>query len=387
MRPVGLIVYVLIGSVLLAVSTGCTRLPASDEIVYDASLLLNLTDAATEADTATPADTLSADAGATDVVAKDTKVTDTKVTDTKVADTTKADTAEADTAKPDTTPTDTDLNIPVKFLNMPEDKLYPSCTAEYANNKHKISGAVFIDPDGSGGNAKYAVYCQLDTSGLVWTLVLKVHPEDAQFEFQYDKATEKTVWSITRNQAGAQINHNIPNLSPDKSARYMSYYDMKVKYLRLQFAINGKLKQPIDYQLDLKKPTSALFWDDFTETSLVFGPPFAPLPKDNQTHLNVWMLSVIPGSDLQTDVMSFGTNSHIGVPGGFVSGNPLGVRIGWVGDDNQGTADSWMGIGGTPQNCGADLPKKIYSGVRSCYTGKFKNLNIQIPATGYIFVR
>ena len=139
---------------------------------------LSLEDAIVTVDTAVElvASSSGETIGLFETEAEDTIVADTFVADTFMPDTFVADTFVPDTFVPDTFVPDTFIpDTTIADTTMPVDvgaTIATSCAELHTTRPLLPSGVYTIDSDGAGASAAFNAYCDMDTDGGGWTLVL-----------------------------------------------------------------------------------------------------------------------------------------------------------------------------------------------------------------------
>ena len=230
----------------------------------------------------------------------------------------------------------------------------PSCFALEELAPDLPSGVYELDPDGEGGDAPFPNYCDLDTNGGGWTLVIKALGNSDVFTYDSGEWTDQAPYQanefdLDRNEA------KLPSWST-------------VDYQAVMVAIEAPVG---DGELQLQYLVLETGGNSLWETISNGG--YVPTNAGRQE----W-LGLVEGSALQANCNLEGLN---------VTGDNLQdwhrVRIGIIGNeqDDCGSPDSRLGIGGFGTACGtSNAPNGNFTG---CNNGN----DVDIAALGVVFVR
>jgi len=223
-----------------------------------------------------------------------------------------------------------------------------SCKALLAEQPASPSGVYRLDTDGAGPLAPFDAYCDLVSDGGGWTLALKA--DGAQQTFAYSAP----LWT---NADLYQADH--PDLDATE-AKLATWNQVDFTAVRVVFDSAGAKSALVIPQAS---PSLATIFagDGYLATGL---------------GRDAWK-GLVPHSSLQPSCSQEGFSSA--VPG-YAS-----VRVGILGnqEDDCGTPDSFLGIGGTAPSCGA--LDAVTTGNVACYTPD--NGDASLAAFAYVFVR
>jgi hypothetical protein len=186
-----------------------------------------------------------------------------------------------------------------------------SCKTLLAAQPGLSSGVYTIDPDGAGGAAPFAAYCDMTNDGGGWTLAMKINGALTTFVYGSGYWTS----NFTLNGASANLVQEEAKLAP--------FVSVPVSNVRLT-VITGNATNSL--VVPLAAPATSL-------TTL-----FSGASTTTTLGRKTWM-NLVPGSGLQPNCNREGTNVSVGT---YASAR-LGIITNQENDCN--TPDSYLGIG------------------------------------------
>jgi hypothetical protein len=233
-----------------------------------------------------------------------------------------------------------------------------SCSDLHTSHPEAPDGVYTIDPDGAGGVAAYDVYCDMTNDGGGWTLALKA--DGAQLTFTYaDPLWENTVL-LNANQPGFDTNE----------AKLQSFVNVPFTNIRAIMVTAGVSRAVV-----------------IPRTATSLQALFSGASSVTTVGRTGW-LNMVTGSALQANCNAEGFNASVV---GSVS-----VRIGILGNQENdcGTPESWLGIGGAGAPCDVTLATYASVGnIATCNTVATggptgtTGSDVAIRSFGYVMVR
>lgn len=218
-------------------------------------------------------------------------------------------------------------------MPIPSGALPQSCAAILAANPAAPTGVYALD-DGAGGSWK--AHCDMDTAGGGWTLVLRVDGQDATFAYSGKGWSETTA-----------LGADAPGLT-GPSARLHGYAHLPVSAVLLAMDDEGTTRR-----LELPVGGASLHAMVTSKT-----------PIATQIGAPKWR-ALVTKPALQPSCHVEGAHPHVG-------GGGQQIRLGILGNNENdcGSPDSWIGLGGDPGACGK---AGIVAGNVACYGANAKN--------------
>jgi hypothetical protein len=223
-----------------------------------------------------------------------------------------------------------------------------SCKDLLARKPTATSGKYTIDPDGSGPNAPFDVYCDMSLDGGGWTLLMKLDGTKATFGYSAAYWTNTT----TLNPTSADMTTT--------EAKFAAFNLLAGTDLRLGMTDAGTTRY-------LKLPLGA--------STTLYDRLLAGSYTASTVGRTPWT-TLLASYSLQVNCNREGTNNAVG---GYAS-----VRIGILGNQEGdcGSPDSFIGFGAGPVACGGTT---ITTGnYASCAPD---NGDRNTATFGYVFIR
>ena len=220
---------------------------------------------------------------------------------------------------------------------MPKSDAIPSsCLAVQKATPGAISGVYWIDADGAGSAAPFQAWCDLGGDGGGWTLALKLDGADPKADYDAPLWTD----SVAINPGSAALDA--------ATAKLPSFWTLPLQQLRVGLRAvdkDGKVGPLRWLVLDVAAPSLR---DAFAGGK--------PLPT--KAGVFAWE-TLLANASLQIHCHAEGLNIQ--------STGSAGVRVGILGnnEDDCGSVDSWLGVGGRANICG--VQGKPTSGNVACW--------------------
>jgi len=216
------------------------------------------------------------------------------------------------------------------------------------------SGVYTIDPDGPGGDAPFAAYCDMTSSGGGWTLLMKI--DGSKTTFAYSAA----LWTNTTTYQPTQTAYDHINESKLQGFNSLAFNGMRIG---LYDSADGNTRY-VEAPKSMSSLQALFATNTYTPTSL---------------GRSAWT-GLVANPVLQPNCNLEGFNLDIG--GGY----PMKTRIGILGNQENdcNSPDSRIGIGGTADTCGSVGANISAGDVAACMPDGSTDAD---PGFGYVFVR
>jgi hypothetical protein len=223
------------------------------------------------------------------------------------------------------------------------------------------SGVFTLDPDGAGGNAPFAAYCEMDVAGGGWTLALKDDGRDGSFGY------EDALWT---NETGVNVGSQDTTMV---EAKLPAFWSAPLKEILVVFSEADPTGAPDLFStttttLRLPAVGSSLRWVFASDVFLPSG-----LGRD------AW-LGAMPSAGMQDRCNLEGLNVRPSSSGFYAR-----ARIGLVGNVENAcdSPNSRIAVGGGGDGCNMDGSISTGNAVGCNGAGVEQNL----PAFSAVFVR
>lgn len=241
-----------------------------------------------------------------------------------------------------------------------------SCSAIHSSNGAAPNGAYAIDPDGSGGNAPFTVYCDMTDAGGGWTLVLKMGSLASPGTFAYDNA----IWTNTTLLMTGSTDMS------QTEAKFQSYLSVPFTTLLAMMTPLGSSSPPNILQIQVSDTMSLGHLIGLNTATTTTG-----------ITVSQWEALTTPTAVLQNNCNTQGID--VEASGSCADTGDARVRIGLIANNENDccSPDSYVGFGGDYDDEGFCSPVAYSAGAMGGGGGLCAGGSINIASFGYVFVR